>query len=124
MDSGPELSEEMMAEWVEHFPTTADPWDNKHRTAELRAYLYPQNFMPHRRQFGIPDIAAGAWAELIKGAPNSAAVIRADKVSATTQRAIEDIFRPYFAALNLIELIVSKSQFLIKSAAVFKETSS
>ena len=111
VNAGENLSPEILRDYVGHWPTATIQWDNRDRTQEMRPYLYPANFMADRRQQGIPDISVGPWAALIKGSAGGAAVIKSDKLAATTQKAIEDSFRPYFTVVNkLVEAEQTGSQ--------------
>ena len=98
VDGGDPLSE-TLEEFISEFPTLQAPWNNRDRSSELRPYRFPSNFMPERRRNGIPDAAHGPWAPLFKKADTGSHVLKADKIAATTQKAIEDTFRPYFSLL-------------------------
>jgi hypothetical protein len=60
--------------------------------------------MPERRQFGVPEINAGPWASYVRAAgATGQQVVKQDKIASTTQRAIEDCFRPYWVAVEALQ---------------------
>ena len=96
---GDELPEEIIRDWVKEFPTSAQPWDSDERKKELRPFLQPSNFSKEwtNRKGGMcPDISVGPWATYVESSPQGASVVKADKIAMTTQKAIDDCFRPYW----------------------------
>ena len=100
VNGGAPLPQQIIDDYVANWPTVDLQWDHKDRTRDLRPYPFPSNFMEERRQKGIPDITVGPWADILKKAPNSAALIKADKVAATTQKAVEETYRPFLILLQ------------------------
>ena len=94
VDDGDDLPQNILDEYVAHWPSPATMWNTKDRNREMRPYLFPANFMQDRRRCGVPDIAVGPWAAELKRAPQGQAIINADKQAASTQKAIEEVFRP------------------------------
>ena len=100
VNAGQALPQEILENFVDQWPSVDEPWESKLRNKEMRQFPFPSNFMPDRRSKGMPDVAVGPWRDLIKQAPQGQHVVKADKHAASTQKAIEDSFRPYFSVLD------------------------
>jgi hypothetical protein len=104
VDRGQPLPDAVVNDWVAYLPTMEQPWNQTDRQQELRLYQFPANFMPHRREFGVPEISAGPWSGYVKSAGSTGQlVVKADKIAATMQKGIEDCFRPYWVAVQQLQ---------------------